>query len=176
MSMSKLKTLVHVVIYRCRNYPHRLGAVRLNKVLWFSDVHAYRSLGQSVSGEPYVKRERGPVPLRILQALEELKSEGIIRIEEPTYHLDTRKFYSLHRTQSDVFTEDQENIVIAVLEGVLGQTANEVSEASHGLAWEVAEMGEEIPLCATLAETPGEYSDEIMKWAREEIARLGLAS
>ena len=174
--MSKFNSLVHNIIDRCRSYPHRLGAVRLNKVLWFSDVYAYKTLGQSISGEVYVKRERGPVPRRILNALDELREGGAIRIEEPTYHFDTRKFYSLHRPRSNILTEDEEVIVSAVLDGVLGHTANEISEASHGLAWEIAEMGEEIPLSATLAETPGEYTDEIMAWAHEESTRLGLAT
>ena len=172
--MDKFKALVHDIIYRCRSHPHRLGAVRLNKVLWFSDMYAYKHLGQAISGEVYVKRKRGPVPKRVLQALDELQEEGAIRIEEPTHLLDTRKFYSLHRPRLNVFTEDEETIMTSVLDGVLGLTANEVSEASHGLAWETAEMSEEIPLCATLAETPGEYTDEVMSWARAEVARLGL--
>ena len=172
--MSKFKALVHEIIHRCRSHPHRLGAVRLNKVLWFSDVYAYKYLGQSISGEVYVKRERGPVPKRILHALDELQKEGTIRIEEPTHILDTRRFHSLHRPGSNVLAEDEENIVTAVLDGVLGLTANEASEASHGLAWETAEMGEEIPFYATLAETPGEYTDEIMSWAKSEVARLAL--
>ena len=50
MSMIRFKTLVHDIIHRCRSYPHRLGAVRLNKVLWFADVYAYKYLGQSFQG------------------------------------------------------------------------------------------------------------------------------
>lgn len=172
--MNKFKALVHDIIHRCRSHPHRLGAVRLNKVLWFSDVYAYKFLGQPISEEIYVKRERGPVPKRIIQALDELEKEGIIRIEQPTHILDTRKFHSLHRPEPNVLTEEEESMVTSVLDGVLGLTANQVSEVSHGLAWETAEMGEEIPLYATLAETPGEYNDEIMSWARSEVDRLGL--
>ena len=175
MSMSKFKSLVHDVIHRCRDHPHRLGAVRLNKVLWFSDMYAYKFFGHSISGEIYVKRQRGPVPRRVLSALKELQTDGAIRIEEPRSHLDTRKFYSMVPPPEGVLTSSEEGIVSEVLAGVLGYTANEISEASHGLAWETAEMGEEIPLSATLAETPGEYTDEIMKWAKKEVARLDLS-
>ena len=40
----KLKTLVHYICDRAPN-PRRLGATKLNKILFFSDMEAYLTLG-----------------------------------------------------------------------------------------------------------------------------------
>lgn len=169
MSKEKFKALVHFMVHECKDDPDRLGAIRLNKALWYTDVAAFKANGTSVSGESYVKRQRGPVPARVLAALRELKDEGKIQIEEPKHHYDARKFISMQEPSSNLLSEDERGLAQHVLECVCGVTANEISEISHDIVWEAAELGEEIPLYATLAANEGAITEEMRAWAQDQL-------
>lgn len=50
-----------------------------------------------------------------------------------------------------------------------------MSDLSHDYGWEVAQMGEQLPLKAFLARRiRGSETSEEIEWARGEAARLGL--
>jgi hypothetical protein len=59
MATEKFKALVHYIVASCDD-PQRLGATKLNKVLWFADAFSYRATKNSITDETYVKRQRGP--------------------------------------------------------------------------------------------------------------------
>ena len=52
INLAKFKSLVHYICWRCAD-PTKLGAVKLNKVLWRADFKAYLELGESVTGATY---------------------------------------------------------------------------------------------------------------------------
>src|SRR5438105_15829038 len=76
----KLKALVHYIIAKCDN-PKILGSIKLNKVLWVSDLWAYVTWGHPITGEHYVKQQFGPVA-STLGILRELQAEGKIVVRE----------------------------------------------------------------------------------------------
>ena len=172
--MQKFKALVHYIIAECDD-PDQLGSIRLNKVLWFSDVTAYRMDGKPITNEKYVKQKFGPVPKRIWPALRELEAAGRISITEPEYTLEPWRFESLNDPDTRSLTNRQKNITSAVLNGVLGRTANEASEMSHDASWHAASLGEEIPLFATLT-APGEIGDDVLAWATDWLDKREEAS
>ena len=90
----EFKSLVHYLIAECPD-PQCLGSIRLNKALWFSDVQSYKKTGESISGETYIKKERGPVPKFIQECLDELEAQGAIEVVEPEYFFGPRIFKSL---------------------------------------------------------------------------------
>lgn len=166
MTMQKFRDLVCHIIQECSDDPSQLGAIRLNKILWFSDVVAYQVDGQSITGETYVKRRFGPAPKRMKQVLRYLEKHGEITITEPEFEFDTTRFESL-KSRPDRLSNREKQIISAVRGAVLGKTANEISEMSHDLIWKIAEEGEEIPLCASLAAMPGEVSENDIQWAKD---------
>ena len=173
--MKKFMSLVHHVIHECPS-PNQLGAIRLNKVLWFSDVTAYRIDGKPITRERYVKRQRGPVPRRIVQAFRSLEESGDIAIVEPEHEFDTRQLISRRAPQSKLLTNRERLITSAALDAVLDRTANEISEMSHDEIWHAAVEGEEIPLSATLAAMPGEVTEEVVAWAVDAVAGSNAAA
>jgi hypothetical protein len=153
----------------------RLGATRLNKICWFADSVSFRSEGQSISGETYVKRERGPVPKTILHALRELEAEGKILIRDKkfvTYKM--RLFVSLKDDPDTAhFSPVQLEIVSAISKEICtNHTAASISDMSHDQIWHCANEGEEIPLYATLASEQAELTDDIMNWADGVVQRI----
>jgi hypothetical protein len=172
MPTEKFKALVHHIVHECQSHPHRLGAIRLNKTLWYTDVAAYRAKGASVTAETYVKRKMGPVPRHILATLAELEAEGAIHIVEPAAQYDARKFISLVQPNPDVLSEDEKQLAKSVLSAVLGYTANAISEMTHDIIWDAAEDGDEIPMYATLASEKGTITEGVKAWAADVFAEV----
>lgn len=173
MAPEKLKKLVHYTVARC-DEPARLGATKLNKTLWYSDSIAYRLNAVSITGETYVKRQHGPVPKRVLEALTELESEGKIAVREATHFgFPQRQFISMCEPDKAVFSEQELSIINDVVDAICQRhTASSISDMSHDQVWEAAQIGEEIPLWATLAAAPGEITDRAKEWARSVIERV----
>ncbi len=165
MNRAKFKALVHYVIAKCD--PSRLGAVRLNKVLWYADTFAYRATGESMTGEAYVKRQRGPVPQHILGVLEELKEDGAIVIRERArFDFSIREFIMLRSPDTSFLSQEEMDVVDEMREHICDlHTANSISDLSHDQVWEAANMGEIIPMWATLAASPGAITPEVIAWA-----------
>lgn len=169
MPNEKFKALVHYVIHQCRDEPGRLGAVRLNKVLWYSDTLSYKAFGVPISGERYVKRQMGPVPSSILATLRQLASEGSILINEPEHEYDPRKYIALTLPPKNVLSSGELDIADNVLSAICGFSANKVSEITHDQIWDAAQMGEVIPYEATLAVEEGEVTSNVLAWADQII-------
>ena len=76
----KLKLLVHYIISRCED-PNILGSIKLNKVLWVSDLWAYVKRGQPITGEHYIKQQFGPVASTV-GIMQELVAERKIIVRQ----------------------------------------------------------------------------------------------
>lgn len=165
MNRAKLKALVHYVI--AKSDPSRLGATRLNKILWFSDAFAYRATGETITGESYIKRQHGPVPAHILGVVRELADEGaIVTRERQLLTYSMREFVSLRDPDTSMLSPQELELVDEVRGDICNQfTANSISELSHDRIWEAANMGEEIPMSATLISEAGQLTDEVLAWA-----------
>jgi hypothetical protein len=53
-------------------------------------------------------------------------------------------------------------------------TASSMSELSHDIIWEAAEIGEEIPLYTYFASRFGEINEEDIQWAKSRAKQLGM--
>lgn len=165
----KFKALIH---YACAtvNDPTKLGAIKLNKILWFSDVFAFADLGRSVTGATYVKQKFGPVPRAMVPLLYELAREGKIRIDDVSYFGKTKKQYvPLLPADPSVFREQEKQVIDYVIRQITDHfTATEISNLTHEDIWKMAEIGEEIPLSAMLASDLGEVNDDDLDWVKDQ--------
>ena len=171
MRNDKFKALVHYVCDKCVGCPEKLGATKLNKILWFSDVLAYVSLGEAITSEEYIKRQYGPVPRTILQVLRELGDEKQILIREVgSYYYNQRLFLSLTEADETVFNTDQLEIIDEMIDWIVHEhTASTISRASHNEPWHAARIGEVIPHSAFFASSLGEINEHDIEWAQEVI-------
>jgi hypothetical protein len=173
MATEKFKTMVHQIVASAPD-PQRLGATRLNKICWYADTLAYGLWGKSITGETYVKRERGPVPKAILPTLRELEHAGAIGVRDHQY-LPGRKirlFVAMQDADVSGFTADELDILKYVTDFVCDHTASEISELSHDAIWDAANDGEEIPMCATLVARPAQMNEKIKAWAEKMVEKV----
>jgi hypothetical protein len=125
-----------------------LGAVRLNKILFYIDGAAFRSRGRSLTGESYVKRQLGPVPKHILKVLGELEHEGAIVIRNFDHLGDPiRQYVMVKDPKLSALTPED----LAMAEGIRSHicdnhTGSSIAELSHDQVWEAANIGEPIRL------------------------------
>lgn len=170
MAHEKLKEALHYVIARCDD-PARLGAIRLNKIMWFADRYAYRMNGTSITADAYVKRRLGPVPKNVNPAIGELAAEGKVVVREAALPSRTvmRHFFTMKAPEVGALSEQDREILDFVTSLICDNfSANEISNATHDQVWEAADLGEEIPLFTTFARR-GEITEEVRQWASEVI-------
>lgn len=175
MATPQFKELVHFIVNECTHQSRTLGAIRLNKTLWYTDVLAYQETGKSVTGEKYIKRKMGPVPAAILTTIGELQTDGDISTSEPEFQYDVRKYVSLKAPVHVLLTEAERDRARAVLDMVCGHTATAISEITHDIVWAAAADGEEIPLYATLVSELAEIDSDVREWAKPIVAELEAA-
>lgn len=174
MAHEKLKEALHYVIEHCGD-TSRLGAIRLNKIMWFADCHAYREGAATITGDGYVKRKFGPVPKHVLAALRDLEEEQCIVVREVPYSTrkSFREFIS-RKPPVGAHLSDTDKEWLGAYTDIICQefSAAAISDVSHDQVWEAADEGEEIPLYAIFASRPGSITEEVRGWANETVERL----
>jgi hypothetical protein len=173
MNQQKFDALVHYICARC-DAPAKLGATKLNKVLWYSDAAAYLSKGHSITGATYIKRQYGPVPKGIMAARQRLVlGRLIIERDGAFFGYPQTQFIALTDPDLSQFTADEISIVDRIIEIVCNDhTATSISQLTHDQVWEAAQIGEEIPLYTVFASCPREITEDDLEWARAEMTRL----
>ena len=174
MAHEKLKEALHYVIENCTD-TSRLGAIRLNKILWFADSHAYRENAITITGDGYVRRKFGPVPKHVLAALRELQEEAKIVVREVPYttRKTFREFISIKAPETYELSDADKDCLTAYTDIICTEfTAARISEISHDQVWEAADDGEEIPMYTIFAAQAGPITDEVRDWANGVTARL----
>lgn len=167
----KFKSLVHYVCEKASGKSSVLGAIKLNKVLWYSDVVAYKVLGRSITGEVYVKRQYGPVPKHVLSAIDALVADGkIARGKVDHFGFVKNEYIAIEDCSVSQFSADEIKLIDEAFEHVcVNHTARSVSEETHDIIWQIAQMGEVMPYEAVFASTAGEIDETDLAWANKEL-------
>ncbi|HEX8382889.1 MAG TPA: Panacea domain-containing protein [Sphingomonas sp.] len=173
MSLSeqdRTEAVAHYVI--ARSDPKKLGAVKLNKVMWYADLEAYRRSGTTVTGQlSYEKRQHGPVPNNIVRSIRRLEQADKITTRlVPTFGGTRREHVWLKQPDVNAFSADEVDILNEAIDWVCDtHTAKSISELSHDNLWEAAELGEQIPIGAACV-TPDDIDGEDIAWALKELS------
>ena len=170
INWEKFKSAIHYVCHKADD-PSVLGAIKLNKVLWYSDAINYVVSGKSITGETYLKRQFGPVPKHVLSAVEQLISERkIARGRVDHFGYMKTEYISIQEPDLTPLTgADVERINEAFDHVCLNHTARSISEETHGEIWDMALMGEEIPYETVLVSQLAEIDENDVTWAREAM-------
>ncbi len=164
----KFEALVHFICWTCDD-PTKLGKVKLNKTLWYSDVNAFVELGQSITGESYKKDKHGPVAPHLGRAVAALEERGVLKVE-PTEYFERSTWDFIATRESDMsdFSQQELRIVADAIRVVCYEnTASSISKRTHDRIWEIAGRGEHIPYAAVLAAELGDITQEDVDWANK---------
>lgn len=168
---ARLKQLFHYVIRAAGARPG-FGAVKLYKVAWFSDARAYMLYGRSITGATYIKKEFGPIPKHGRGIRAALVKEGLISEHRSKVDYEGWTFRSLRDPGPLEFDSKELEIINYWIKHIdEDHTAGSISDLTHDYGWEIADIGEELPMAAFMANRVREPTDDEMDtfktWARE---------
>src|ERR1700716_1422278 len=83
LNRQKFREVVLFISKLCS--PDNLGAVKLHKIFYFSDMLQFAFEGHPITGSIYRKRAFGPTSDYLLAALHELQRDGSIRVSYTDY-------------------------------------------------------------------------------------------
>lgn len=158
---NKFRELLLFIAHRSEKDPG-FGAIKLNKLLFYSDFLAYLTLGHPITGQPYFALENGPAPRYLVRVREQMvKNKDIAIQRKPTFGGVPERVLALREPDLNKFTPAEIALVTKVLDVCRSQSGTELSELSHRFAgWRLASQQEDIPyevaLVGNRAPTPAE--------------------
>jgi hypothetical protein len=164
----KLAELVLYISQKCANDP-TFGAVKLNKILCFSDFLFYAYHDRGITNVEYQKLPNGPAPRRLIPVRDELIKNGELAIQEIALKsgYTQKRTVNLRSPNLDIFTGAEIAMVDRVIESMQEVTAELASDMSHNLVgWLVVEDNETIPYNTIYFANPPLTEDEANR-ARE---------
>jgi hypothetical protein len=168
---TRLKKLVHYVAWTAGKRDW-FGAVKLNKVLWFADARNFVLKGKPITGAVYIREKCGPIPKHMLVVQKELEKEGKIKVASQG---QLKRVIALVPPDVSEFAADELKEVKYWIEHIdESHSAASISEESHDYAWDIARMGEEIPMHAILASRIRQPNDEELADFKKRAKELGL--
>jgi hypothetical protein len=180
LDRDRFDSLVHYIIAMCPD-PAKLGSTKLQKILWKSDTRTYMLERRPITGAKYRKREYGPATDEFWRSCERLSEKGLIKYWRDEAFAPGRKkdvYQSLANPNVGFLTNAQRKTVDHWIDEIcLRHTAKSISDETHGYAWEIAQMGEELPLYSVFVDDlPHEPDEKARTWAEAEIKRLGIGA
>ena len=160
----KTKAVIHYIISHAA--PDRLGATKLNKVMWRADIRHYRQFGSAITGQTsYIRMPQGPVPNFAKESIEELKAEGrILERAVDTAVGNRREFVWIEKASPGLFTREQVEILQESIRMICRKPAVQASEETHDALWQEIENGDQIPIGAASV-LIGQLDPSELNWA-----------
>lgn len=172
VNMQKLQEAVHYICSNCTP-SDRLGAVKLNKILYYSDMISFAETGESITAATYVKRQRGPVPKEVVTAIDNLVADGRLETRNiSVFDLVRRNFESQGHTDTDVFKSEEIERLNSTIRFVCDYSAQEISDLSHTIVWESADIGEVLPYETFFVSYTGEIDDTDLAAAMSVLKKV----
>lgn len=171
----KMRAVILHVAHSCA--PSDLGAVKLNKVLYYLDMISYAHYREAVTGATYRKRPNGPASDQLMFLLRDMEQAGDIKVENVNYFGYYKKEYiPLREVPDGILNEAEIGLLDDIVDFVCRQnTARSISEYSHALPWEMAEMGGEIPYHSAMLLFPMQPSPEAFEMAEQGFEEVEAA-
>tara|TARA_B100001057_G_scaffold243772_1_gene244107 strand:- start:839 stop:1459 length:621 start_codon:yes stop_codon:yes gene_type:complete len=167
-----------VILHTCHACdPSDLGAVKLHKVLYYLDMVMYAHQREVVTGATYRKRPNGPMADQLLFTLRDMTQAGDLKVENVNYHGFWKKEYqALVPEPEGILNSEELSMLDDVIDFVCRKnTAKSISDYSHALPWEMADMGGEIPYHTAMLLFPMQPSPEAFDAAEQGMSEVETA-
>lgn len=171
----KMRAVILRAAHSCA--PEELGAVKLHKVIYFLDMMFYAHHRRAVTGATYKKRPHGPTSDQLLFVLRDMSNAGDIRTQKTNYHGYWKvEYHPLVEEPKGVLNNEELSLLDDVVDFVCRKnTAKSISDYSHKLPWEMAEMGGEIAYRTAMLLFPMQPSPEAFEAALDGMSEVEAA-
>jgi hypothetical protein len=146
----KLEELIAYIALRCENDP-AFGKTKLAKILHFSDFTHYARFGRPITGVAYYKFPQGPLPKDMYSTVE--ASSKLAFVEREHFGRPQQRVITLRDPDLSLFSGTEIAVVDEMIDRFDLLSARDVSEVSHGIAWEVTVSRQPIAYELSLVES-----------------------
>lgn len=168
----RFRELIVYVSLKSADDPH-FGAIKLNKILYYSDFRAFERFGIPLTGVRYQKLKLGPAPKALLHVRRQLEDEGAIRLEKlPAGTYAQHRTVALRPAAMSLFSDDEILLVDEVIADLWSQNGTEVSGLSHDIRWNVMNLQDPMPYELAFLSDEG-MTDRDRRRTAEIAANLG---
>ncbi len=162
-NMRRMKEAILYIASKCKDN-ETYGAIKLNKILYYSDFRSFERGGRPLTGETYQRLPMGPAPLRLCIIRDEMIAEGDIDYSPCSYHgKEQQRILPKRNPDMRYFEAKDITILDEVIKELWDDNATEVSLKSHGIAWKLCNDGDRIPYEAALLVEPNITDDHIKR-------------
>jgi uncharacterized phage-associated protein len=153
------------------------GAVKLNKLLFYSDALAFAKWGESITGAEYWNQKEGPVPKRFVQVRSQLFAEdppalAIQYIDIPGLPNPQQKPVALRSPRIGDVRGDQLLLVEDVIKQYWNYTGTDLSNKSHKeWAWKLTSREDTIDLSTVFLSPLKQPSEQDLRRALDLLER-----
>jgi len=140
----------------------QFGATKLNKILFYSDFIMYSKRRVPITGQEYMRLEKGPAPRRLVPVRDELTNEGWAVIKKTKYHgYNQNRLIALREPDLSLFTAEEIAEVDRVISELADYTGTQTSTLSHlFVGWKAAGDKETIPYSTVFLSNREPTADE----------------
>ena len=170
----KFKELIVYIALRSET-DQRFGAVKLNKLLFYSDFAAFRVLGNPITGATYQNLNEGPAPREFLNVQKAMLHKDV-ELERRPYFGGTFQKRLVAKRPPDMsdFTVEEIRIIEGVIAEFWNMNARQISQYSHEeYGWRLTDEGETIPYAASYFD-PGPLTQEQIERGQEVASKHEL--
>jgi hypothetical protein len=153
------------------------GSTKLNKILYFSDTTAYRTLGQPITGALYQRNRYGPTAVEFEPLVEELEAEGYVTLRTARV-VDHQQVVVMPtgtvRANREQFSDAERKILDETIAEFRAYNNTESSDRSHekSAGWRAFNQGETIPYRTSIVSLES-VDQEIVDYFDELERRTG---
>jgi antitoxin SocA-like protein len=127
----KFKELI-VYLWELGEGDERLGATKLNKLLWYADKAAYLRSGRTITGARYIHLPDGPAPAAMVPVRDELVAEGRLRPDpRPVVDHVRKRMETVGPARLDAFDPDDLQDIRSVVREYWYLDNGDMSRLSH---------------------------------------------
>jgi uncharacterized phage-associated protein len=111
-----------------------LGKVKLMKLLYYLDFDHFQQYGASVTGDDYLRWEKGPVPASAETIIQNMVADGQLQVESIDIGLSRpqSKYIPLCSCDVQVFSPSEVAVLFEVAEKWAHHTGSDMVRAVHG--------------------------------------------
>jgi uncharacterized phage-associated protein len=141
---SKYKNVILFFANKIQN--GTLGKLKLMKLLYFLDFDFFEKYHKSVTGDEYLRFEKGPIPKTANKILEKMngKDVKISNVKMPKGYIDKQLIQPLKNFDINLFTKEELLMMEEVADKWEKFTGTEMKNASHGEAPWIATKPNEV--------------------------------
>jgi uncharacterized phage-associated protein len=124
----------------------RCGDLKLNKLLYFADMTAYRRRGTPITGAKYQHQPHGPIATPLIPARRQLEAEKRVSTEKRSYFTKAQRCTCVHKAADpSQFDPDELAIMDEVIAKYWDWDAQAMEDEAHKEpAWRLTNDGETI--------------------------------